>query len=104
MTFEWEVQWFSDLSGVHMFAYGQGQRQHRGQFTDVGRWTGSAGEALWPPGPDDWSAWQDWDGPKPAVRRGADGLADRVDRLRLCGNGVVPQQADYALRCLMERL
>jgi hypothetical protein len=65
---------------------GQGQRQHRGQFTDVGRWTGSAGEALWPPGPDDWSAWQDWDGPQPAICRGADGMANRVDELRLCGS------------------
>lgn len=37
-------------------------------------------------------------------RRVADGLADRMDRLRLCGNGVVPLEAAYALRTLATRL
>lgn len=45
---------------------------------------------------------------KPPFRRVADGLADRLDltraaRLRLCGNGVVPQQAAYAFGILRER-
>lgn len=35
-----------------------------------------------------------------AVRRMADGMASRVDRLRACGNGVVPIQAAYAFRTL----
>lgn len=37
---------------------------------------------------------------EPAVCRVADGLAHRVDRLRLTGNGVVPLQAAYAYRAL----
>ena len=40
---------------------------------------------------------------QPAVRRGADGLACRVDRLRLCGNGVVPLVAAHAWRTLKAR-
>ncbi len=50
---------------------------------------------LFAPGPTgDWS-----DVPEslePAICRMADGLAYRVDRLRLCGNGVVPLVAAYA--------
>lgn len=46
---------------------------------------------------------RNWIGPQPAVRRDADGMADRVDRLRLCGNGVVPQQAALAFRSLWSR-
>lgn len=42
----------------------------------------------------------DWDeiptGLKPAICRMADGLANRVDRIRACGNGVVPLAAAYA--------
>ena len=41
---------------------------------------------------------------EPAVRRVADGMADRVDRLRACGNGVVPLVAGYAWRTLEARL
>lgn len=41
---------------------------------------------------------------EPAVRRGADGLAHRVDRLRLTGNGVVPLAAAVAFRTLWARL
>lgn len=37
---------------------------------------------------------------KPSVLRVADGLADRVDRIRTCGNGVVPLVAAYAWRTL----
>lgn len=37
---------------------------------------------------------------KPAVCRVANGVADRVDRLRACGNGVVPLAAAYAWRTL----
>ncbi|MGH1399130.1 MAG: DNA cytosine methyltransferase [Alphaproteobacteria bacterium] len=42
----------------------------------------------------------DWDeiptSLKPAICRMADGLANRVDRIRACGNGVVPLAAAYA--------
>ncbi len=37
---------------------------------------------------------------KPSVHRMADGLAYRVDRIRACGNGVVPLAAAYAWRTL----
>lgn len=59
--------------------------------------------ALFPPGPDG-----DWNGIpqslEPAICRMADGLAHRVDRIRACGNGVVPLAAAYAWRTLMARV
>lgn len=62
----------------------------------------------WPPAPGDADAWREylnrWPGLEPAVRRGANGVARRVDRLRLLGNGVVPDQAALAFRVLWERL
>ncbi len=68
-----------------------------------------AGERpAWPPGPDDADGWvrclRVAPHLEPAVRRGADGLAFRVDRLRLCGNGVVPLVAAHALRTLAAQL
>ena len=68
-----------------------------------------AGErAAWPPGPGDADGWERYlraaPDLKPAVRRGSDGLAHRVDRLRLCGNGVVPLVAAHALRTLAAEL
>lgn len=46
---------------------------------------------------------QDWfQGiPKPAICRGANGRAFRVDRIKALGNGVVPEQARRAFRYLM---
>ena len=64
--------------------------------------------AAWPPGPCDTDSWQRYlrcaPDLEPAVRRGADGLAHRVDRLRVCGNGVVPLVAAHALRTLAAQL
>ena len=59
------------------------------------------GAHSFPPGPDRIS---EWDGPKPAIRRGADGTANRVDRLRCLGNAVVPQQAALAFMTLKRRI
>ncbi|MCK5643856.1 MAG: DNA cytosine methyltransferase [Gammaproteobacteria bacterium] len=61
--------------------------------------------SLWPPGPGD-PAWRDgsYSGPQPALRRDADGMAGRVDRLRILGNGVVPIQGAVALLSLLDRL
>jgi len=48
-------------------------------------------------------ATQQWP-PEPRVGRVVDGCADRVDRLRLLGNGVVPQTAAKAWNILSKRL
>jgi len=40
---------------------------------------------------------------EPGVGRAVNGSASRVDRLRLLGNGVVPQCAECAIRTLIER-
>ncbi|MEC3860113.1 DNA cytosine methyltransferase [Mesobacterium sp. TK19101] len=62
----------------------------------------------WPPGPYDAHGWERYleivPDAEPSIRRGADGLANRVDRLRLCGNGVVPLVAAHALRALAAEL
>ena len=68
-----------------------------------------AGERpAWPPGPGDAAGWARYlaiaPDIEPSIRRGADGLAHRVDRLRLCGNGVVPLVAAHALRTLAVEL
>ena len=42
--------------------------------------------------------------PEPRVGRVVDGCADRVDRIRLLGNGVVPQTAAKAWQVLSSRL
>lgn len=55
----------------------------------------------WPPSPSNHERWgRISDDLKPALHRMADGLADRVDRIRACGNGVVPLVAAYAWRTL----
>ena len=46
---------------------------------------------------------QSWT-PEPSVGRVANGVADWVDRLRACGNGVVPKQAELAIRIILEML
>jgi hypothetical protein len=41
---------------------------------------------------------------EPSMGRLVDGTSNWVDKLRLLGNGVVPQQAAYAFQILGERL
>lgn len=73
---------------------------------------GSAYERVtWPPGPEEFDQWREYlrllPGIEPAICRGAHGLAAgleyRTDRLRLNGNGVVPQVAALAFKQLAER-
>lgn len=64
--------------------------------------TGDGSLQPWPPGPNELSKWNGIpDALKPAVHRMAHGMAYRVDRLRLCGNGVVPLVAAYAFETLI---
>ncbi|MAI91737.1 MAG: DNA methyltransferase [Hyphomonadaceae bacterium TMED5] len=78
----------------------------QGRGDDLGEHAGE--RPAWPPGPGDADGWERYlraaPDLEPAVRRGADGLAHRVDRLRLCGNGVVPLVAAHALRTLAAEL
>lgn len=80
---------------------GVGQRQ-RGYAGGAGYELG-----LFPPGYDDLDAWREVlardPSLEPAVRRVADGLAHRLDRLRLTGNGVVPVVAAVAFLRLRDR-
>lgn len=81
-------------SGLEGFAW----HEETGDGSDV-----TCGNSLpaWPPGPRNIEAWGSIPAPfKPAIHRMADGMADRVDRIRLCGNGVVPLAAAYAFRTL----
>ena len=54
---------------------------------------------------DEWGGrFNEWWKVEPGMGRLVDGTSDWVDKLRLLGNGVVPQQAAYAFQILGERL
>ena len=78
----------------------------QGRRDDIGEHAGE--RPAWPPSPGDEGGWERYlrcaPDLEPSIRRGADGLAHRVDRLRLCGNGVVPLVAAHALRTLAAEL
>ena len=78
----------------------------QGRGDDIGEHAGQ--RPAWPPGPGDADGWERYlraaPDAEPSIRRGSDGLAHRVDRLRLCGNGVVPLVAAHALRTLAAQL
>lgn len=90
----------------------QREREERGTDYNAG---GGCDLPLFPPGPGDLNAWRRIlairpnlaPSTEPGVRGVADGMAGRLDRLRACGNGVVPLVAAYAFvslwACLHER-
>jgi DNA (cytosine-5)-methyltransferase 1 len=83
------------------------RQRRRGSGAPDDRGAGE-GLALFPPGPADLDGWAAVlaRAPQlePAIRRMADGVASRVDELRLLGNGVVSLEGAYAFRTLATRL
>ena len=68
-------------------------------------WSSVGGRGCWPPPPNDLPAWERVQAElTPSFCRVADGIPDRVDRLRALGNGVVPLAAAHAFRTLATRI
>jgi DNA (cytosine-5)-methyltransferase 1 len=116
---EWGCFKASDAGAPHrrtrlfLLAYSDGPRppQHVREPGDARQEQppaiGTGGGVEFPPGPDDTDGWRRWTragGPQPGVRGGSHGAPDRVDRIRLLGNGVVPAQAALAFRELSARV
>jgi len=81
-----------DLIGNHAFSPRSEWEATQGQsqWGDVERWLRASVQA------------GDWGRSAPGVRRMADGLSPRVDRLRGLGNAVVPQVAEWIGRRIVE--
>ncbi len=98
-----------DGSGAGL-AHATGERLQAVVGPELGRLgePASFNGSTFPPGPTDAEAWQSYlaehPNTEPAVCRGSDGLGNRVDRLRACGNGVVPLVAAVAWRTLEARM
>ena len=107
-------EWWPDVERGHQpDRHDGGRDQAASRLGEPSAPVGHTGAGLFalpafPPGPGDLAEWAEIleraPGLEPAICRMADGLADRVDQLRLLGNGVVPLQAAYALRTLVARL
>jgi DNA (cytosine-5)-methyltransferase 1 len=63
-----------------------------------------ATKSIWPARPGQWQFTFEQPRTKPKLGRTTDGPQNRIDRLRLLGNGVVPQTAAIAWTVLNERL
>ncbi len=84
---ELESRTFTD---AHLHRWGQSPQNTKGRKTKRINCDGSKWDEFWEI--------------KPRVGRVVDGVADWVDRMRACGNGVVPQQAAHAFDILAEVL
>lgn len=86
---------------------GAGLERYAGDETseDTADFALGSGLPLWPPCPGEHDAWKPVPAAlKPSIHRMADGMANRVDRLRACGNGVVPLAAAYAFCTLADAI
>jgi DNA (cytosine-5)-methyltransferase 1 len=93
----WDAE--SQRRGCALADAGNGQFQEPRRGPEGRDGLGSTSSLIFAPGPGDrrWGTiLRDAPGLEPAVCRMADGLANRVDRLRACGNGVVPLAAARA--------
>lgn len=79
-----------------------GEKRQNG-FIKSGKLSG-ASEALFPPFRNDVEGWKEYLAERPnlepAILRSPDGIANRLDRLRTIGNGVVPLVVAYAFATL----
>ena len=107
-----------ELADTRCSASAEGQQQAELRPTGISEsststWQGSGSRAdekrqAWPAGAGSFQ--YEWEEPrtvwktKPELGGTVDGLADRVDRIRLLGNGVVPQTAAKAWQVLSSRL